>query len=353
MEAPCVRKEVLERALQRQCVAAAGKLLDEVPVRLRGVRVPSVWLGRLHGERHGNADAATPLSDTAPRAVARPMTVPPRRQRGSLPQPPASPLALESWLGKLSATNGPQQLVALRLHSAEAAKTRTALQRVRATQNVSSHCHAATDFLRGQRQLRDRFGSVTDGTDCTSDVVWEGILGMRHAGKELIGELCRQSRLARVHAPALEADLPSDIRRDANEALRTSERLLRCCGVEVPQSSQSASDAESESSASTVEAPSPSTRRCAEEALHNSEQLLLRCREMGMCVGSDGPQTPTLQDGMLDGSDLESPQDPMLVTSSRSVCVGSKPLPPDIRLQADEALLKSERLLRLCGALES
>jgi len=379
---PAVKQEVLQRARRRVLEQEEVPVLSPTPP---AVAVPLAWLercrsvtadvaGRGDGHGRGEARASDPLGGGTSGA-RRPAS---RWRHGTHeePAPPAvAPLALQPWLARLEAADRAWRLMraAQEERSEESAREREALQKVRAQQSVVEHCRESVAFLRGPRQLRDRFGSVQDGTDRTYDVVLQANMDLRDAGKELIADLCRATREARRTSPGspregLGSSLPPSprlVRRRAKEAIKASGLLLQQCGVEVHGGLSDSESDSSVSSSSRAAGGSPATpasaeaiRREATLALRESAQLLLECKARGMDVGSFGPGSPDARAATLASLGLAGAcrgtgdfDEGSAEDLSRSEARRSTPasVSPTVRACGEDVLWESEQLLRRCG----
>merc|ERR1712194_719457 len=107
---------------------------------------------------------------------------------------------IEPLLARLRAVNGYPDIKkdATSHRNAEADNLRAELLRVRARQEVDEHCRERASFLEGPRFLRDKFGSVLNRTDRTSDAVLEDCIAMRSDALAFSAELCRRAHEART-----------------------------------------------------------------------------------------------------------------------------------------------------------
>lgn len=306
----------------------------------RDIAIPSSWLQRASCKRH------------------LPDKVRTGRGRVSAAPPPLADEAVKPWLAKLRTECHLAELhrCAARHRSADAEETRQALRKARVVQDVEAHCHAAVEFLRGPRQLRDHFGSVLDGTDRTADAILEGVADLRNAMLADVANLCCKSREARMWGKDTARDesaLPSNkVRWEVLEATLESDRLLERCGLKVEP------DGEHCSAAWLGPAPPDATPR-VQEAEDRIERLLALCEARARCVdpsassaipsagchgggahleeGDDGRQHSNV--GCRRPADTASDADS--VASGSVTPVGSF----RAREEALEALKESERLL--------
>lgn len=283
-----VRQGLLQRLESRrdgtdpaELVSAHGGKPQPLP---SDVKAPASWLERLGGTRTAPPPAACSLHTLC-----------------------ADGTATASWLAKVRAENRFHEVSRCATeHRCLSARARhNDLRRARAPQELQAHCHASVEFLRGPRQLRDRFGSVLDGTDQTADVVLAETLDLRSVMMADVADLCRRVRETRFgesdQSPRSDGSLSSDsetlmqTRVAADAALDESERVLArsllqdeaIAPAEV-QSSRGAMLPErgsrarverlhvggAESSGGESAPPSPGVRERAEEALQESDRLL-------------------------------------------------------------------------------
>lgn len=283
-----VRREVLLRLESRrggsdlvESVSAHG---CEPPLLPPDVKAPVSWLQRLGGER-----TAPPLSVCNSDTLC------------------ADGRATASWLAKIRVENRFHEVSRRAMeHSCPSARARhNALRRARAPQELQAHCHASVEFLRGPRQLRDRFGSVIDGTDRTADVALAETADLRSAMMADVSDLCRRARETRFEGadqfrqsedpPRSESETLAYTRAAADAALKESERVLASgvlqdgvvtleivSGLGEFMSPGMGSRARlkqllasgTESSDGESAPPSPGVRDRAEEALQESNRLL-------------------------------------------------------------------------------
>jgi len=293
-----VRAEVLDRLASRQANAVSPAAEVGVPAR-----VPAAWLERLGRKQRlaGGGNLAGRLEEPA-------MATP-------------GPRVAVSLLAKLRTDIlfAEVEDCATRHRSAAATSTRAAMRDVSAKQDAEAYAQAATAFLRGPRQLRDRFGSLLDGTDRTSDVVWEGVVDLRTSMVADVADLCKQTRFVRAEVPGDEEE-----------------------GCSSPP-------------------PSPGVRRRALEALRESDVLLERCeqararRKGHEIVGTDHPGCPLPDFPDVASPLLATPSD-VAAAAMQSPSQTSPPMSPTaccVRAAAKAALQESTRLLSLASALET
>jgi len=201
-----VQRALLEQ-LRRRCHDGARKD-HAAAAHTETMRVPRSWVERLQHE------------------LAQPQL------EVELPKQSESFVGADTWLAKLRTENLHADLArsATQHRSPEAVAVRREVQSERATQSVEEHFRSSMDFLKGPRQLRDRFGSSLAGTDCTADVVLQEVADLRTAMLADVADLCRRSRAARLEEQLSEPPSPG-IRRRAIEALEDSDRLLAACNA--------------------------------------------------------------------------------------------------------------------------
>lgn len=283
-----VRQGLLQRLESRRGGAESAGLVtaqsEEHNSLLADVKAPVSWLDRLDGKR-----TTPPLAVSTSHDVC------------------ADRMATASWLAKVRAENRFHEVSRRATeHRCPSARSRhNDLRRARAPQELQAHCRASVEFLRGPRQLRDRFGSVLDGTDQTADVVFAQTVDLRSAMMSDVADLCRRVRETRFeeldHSPRSDRSPDSDsetlvqTRVAADAALEESERVLARSGFQDEatgpadmQSSRRAALLERSSRARIEQLlagarhdsdgestpPSPGVRERAEEALQESDRLL-------------------------------------------------------------------------------
>eukprot|EP00933_Yihiella_yeosuensis_P028507 TRINITY_DN22334_c0_g1_i1.p1 TRINITY_DN22334_c0_g1~~TRINITY_DN22334_c0_g1_i1.p1 ORF type:complete len:320 (+),score=66.35 TRINITY_DN22334_c0_g1_i1:71-961(+) len=218
-----VRQALLDRVVRRRNQLADSKPVDAPTLSQK--TVPEAWLQRLEsGIKRADDDEKIKRSSRSRLLNGR-----------SADALHPGNEALIPWLTKLKTElqHAELQKASTRHLSEDALAARAALQKERSRQCLEEYCVAATNFLNGPRQLREKFGSVLDGTEHrTDEVVMDEIVGLREAGREFSMQLRRMSLAARAHVSlpiTEESELPFDLRQQVDEALEDSEKLLAKC----------------------------------------------------------------------------------------------------------------------------
>jgi len=138
---------------------------------------------------------------------------------------------VDSWITRLDAAACYADAItqAVATFSDENESIRTSLQEQHRRQAIEAKCRSGIAFLKGPRQLRDRFGSALNSSDISADVIFQEGLEIHHAAIEDVSRMCRLSQAARNESPPTLDTSSIGIQHRADLQLITSDCLLAKC----------------------------------------------------------------------------------------------------------------------------